>query len=325
MISAKAAVALFWLSVVAWASVALRSSFPIAIDKHPTGKLYMLDYTGTVSARDASGQVQPVGRLPWGTRPIDILSAQLNKQELLFICLVSTEQRMMQQNSPGMAQTGAPNSANYGGAGQIIRMAADGRVLDTWNLPVACGGLDIDPGQHRIYFANSQAGEVFSIDVDQGEPSISRVGFIRGAKSLGPLAVDAGKNKLYTADVLSGTVFSLDLETRESRALSHDFGEPQALALSPDGEELYIADGLKHVVWKLPLPGGGSPVPFSGQNLGRPIGVAIGTNGHLWVADAGAREVIDLAPSAAQTEPGKKASKKKAKKKGNSEQLKHDQ
>ena len=199
-------------------------------------------------------------------------------------------QQQVQQNS---------NPAGmYGGYGEITELDPTGHWVRKWDLPVECGGLDIDPVTHVIYFANSRAPEFFSLRVDDGESQPRSEGFIKGAQVLGPLVVDSTNRTIYTADPISGSIFSYQLDSHESRILSDSLGAPQALSLSSDGSHLYVADATKHTVWTLLVSQQqGKAVAFSTQYLNQPTGLAPGAIGHLWVADSEMHDVIDLGPS----------------------------
>lgn len=273
---------------------------PIALDKHGSGDLYILDASGRIFARNANA-IRPFGSIPFGSRAVDILSARLNGEEYVFVCSIASGMQMQQQ------QSNAPGTYGYG---QITELDSTGHWVRKWDLPVECGGLDIDPTTHVIYFANSRAPEFFSLRVDDPKSQPHTEGFIKGAHVLGPLVIDPARHVLYAADPISGTIFSYQLETHESRILSDTLGAPQALALSEDGMHLYVADVTKHTVWILGVSQQQKePIAFSTQYLSEPTGLAQGANGHLWVADAELHQVIDLEPSAVSNtgKPKKKA------------------
>jgi DNA-binding beta-propeller fold protein YncE len=270
---------------------------PVALDKHPSGDLYILDASGRIFARTGSA-IRPFATIPFGSRAVDILSARLNGEEFVFVCSIASGMQMQQQQQS--------NAGGMYGYGQITQIDSAGRWVKRWDLPVECGGIDIDPSTHVIYFANSRAPEFFTLRIDDPKSQPRSEGYIKGAHALGPLVIDSSKHVIYTADPISGNIFSYQLETHESRLLSDAMGAPQALAMSEDGTHLYVADATKHTIWTLAVSQQQKePVAFSNQLLSQPTGVAQGANGHLWVADAELHQVIDLAPSVVSKSSGK--------------------
>jgi hypothetical protein len=261
---------------------------PVALDKNSKTHLYVLDSRGNIFVRDGS-QFRPIASIPFGSHPVDIVSASFDNQEYIFVCsALIGQQQTMQQNAVSSSPTGY---------GLITQFTAAGRVVKQWRLPDLCGGFDITR-EHIVYFAGARDPMVFSFSIDDPHPTFTPVGYVKGARTLGPLIFDDVRNRIYTGDVASGTVFMLDPAQHEARVLSTAFAEPQAFALSPDRSDLFIADGSKGVVWRLPLntiPA--QPVPFSNVSFRRPSGLAPGANGHLWVADSLANQCLDVAPA----------------------------
>jgi hypothetical protein len=258
-------------------SVARDMVGPIALDKNNRTRLYVLDSNGNIFVRENT-KFQFFAAIPFGSRPVDIVSANFENQEYVFVCsAILGQQQSAQQQAP----------SGPAGYGLITEFNATGIVVKQWRLPDLCGGFDITK-DHIIYFAGAREPVIFSFSANDPSPKFQTVGYIKGARTLGPLIFDDLRTRIYTADLASGNLFKLDPKNGEAGPLSTAFTEPQALALSPDRLELYIADTSKGTIWRLPLSSpSAQPVLFSNASFRRPSGLAPGINGHLWVADSG--------------------------------------
>src|SRR5207248_1931149 len=149
-----------------------------ALDKHSSGNLYILDASGRIFVRNGN-TTRPFGSIPFGSRAVDILSSRLGGVEYVFVCSIAFGTQMQQQ-----VQQNSNPAGKYGGYGEITEFDPTGHWVRKWDLPVECGGLDIDPVTHVIYFANSRAPEFFSLRVDDAESQPHSEGFIKGAHAL---------------------------------------------------------------------------------------------------------------------------------------------
>jgi len=137
------------------------------------------------------------------------------------------------------------------------------------------------PDSHTVYLG-TEDGRVLVLDAVSARVTGSID--LEVAKSrANHLALNAAGTLLYASSFTTGTISEIDLA---SGAVARDFivgGEPQGIALSPDGAELYVADeagtgridvyDLVRLVHETSLPSGAT------TSDGGPFGVAMSPDG----------------------------------------------
>jgi len=252
---------------------------PIALTRSLSGQVvYELDSDGKLLAINGFSR-QLLATLPFGNRPVDLTAAQLD-QEYIFVCSVFSAHSAQQQSA-----------ATYG---LITQYTAKGRMVRTWTTPFPCSGVDSDLTGGMLYIGNAQGSEIMTLRASDPKAEIRLAFWIKGATSLGPLVFDQPRKAVYAADV-SGTLFAYEIATGVTRVLWSHFAEPQALAISESGSSVYVADGMKHAVWKVSLTSQKpSAEMLATENLRNPTGLALGQPGHLWVSDAESNAIVDV-------------------------------
>jgi DNA-binding beta-propeller fold protein YncE len=183
----------------------------------------------------------------------------------------------------------------------VIELSS-GRVLADVPLHVPAFSAVTAPDSQTVYLGTND-GRVLVFD--------RATSSVTGSIDLGVeksranhLAINAAGSLLYASSFTSGTVSEIDLASRSVARLFIVGGEPQGLAVSQDGSELYVADeaGLGHInIYDIvgnhqeaSLPSGAT------SGLGGPFGVALSPDGaKLYVGvidtEAGLIQVIDPA------------------------------
>ncbi|GLZ81573.1 hypothetical protein Afil01_63800 [Actinorhabdospora filicis] len=190
----------------------------------------------------------------------------------------------------GTGQSGADGDGGPAGNARLDRPVA---------LAVtASGTVHIGDAGTRAVRSVAADGTIRTLDVSSAEPTELLAG--------GKLAVDAVTALAAGRD---GTVYLADSGAtprvlavspdRTARVFADEVGVPAALAVAPDGT-VYIGDSSGHrVLGSLPGQpmrtvagnGGGEILVASGEALGIPVpyptGLAVTTDGAVWIADAG--------------------------------------
>ena len=120
---------------------------PVAIDKLPTGSLYVLDAKGAVHAVDFIGGKPVVTgsfQFPKARTAADIVSGQLNGQNVLFV------------------------AANLGMIGEISLYTVTGTLKSSWSLPNGVSSLAFDPAHSILYATSGHTPEIYRVDVARG-------------------------------------------------------------------------------------------------------------------------------------------------------------
>jgi sugar lactone lactonase YvrE len=161
------------------------------------------------------------------------------------------------------------------------------------------GLVAVDPS--TLVLSIRSVNQLLLIDLETGT--------VKGEAELalpGGLAVD-GKGTLYA--VSSNAVGRYDLAERQFTPIAADLDEPKHLACDRDGNVYVSLQGKTMQVWKLSPEGkvllkigkaGGRPLVgrYDPSGMLKPYGIAVDTNGRLWVAEAD-----DIGRSYADSEP----------------------
>ncbi|MGD0832178.1 MAG: hypothetical protein ABR907_14640 [Terracidiphilus sp.] len=195
---------------------------PVAIDKLPTGSLYVLDAQGAVHAVDfPNGKAAVTGtfQFPKGWAASDIVSAQFNGQDVLFV------------------------AANYGMTGVLTRYSVTGTWQASWNLPNGVSSLAYDAGNSILYATSGHTAEIYRINVGKGGAPEA---FVKtpGIERLGPMLFDPKQNALLVADLVLGSIFKVDIAHRSLAVFCGGLRSASALKLSADGTLLYVSDDV---------------------------------------------------------------------------------
>ncbi len=222
-----------------------------------------------------------------------------------------------------------------------LRGAEDGAAAEArFNLPT---GLALDEKENRLFVSDRGSNTLRVLDLDAmtvstlaGNPEESGhadgIGAAARFDSPWDLAVSSDGAFLYVADYLNGTVRKVATSTGEVTTLAGDasepgsvdgvgvearFRRPRGLALTPDGQTLFVADGTAHTVRAIEV-GSGTVTTLAGQdgvsgvvdgNLAEalfkgPGGLAVNGDGkHLYVTDVSNHVVrrIDLVKGTVST------------------------
>ena len=213
--------------------------------------------------------------LPGWEAPSDIVAAIANEEPALFIAF--------------LAPTG----------GYVSQYTLDGKLRLNWKMAHIPSGLDFDPNTDIVYVASYDSAEIYQASIRDHNQMLRYCGPILGARQLGPLIVDDSRNQLLVGEVENGQVYSFDLKTRKSHLLASDLGSPQALLLSTDRRQLFIADAVRRKIYRLDLSNPNAPLMvFSAEAVYKePVGLALLSSGYIVVADDRADALFILSPS----------------------------
>jgi sugar lactone lactonase YvrE len=195
---------------------------PVAIDKLPTGSLYVLDAKGAVHAVDFIGGKPVVTgsfQFPKAWTAADLASAQLNGQNVLFV------------------------AANLGMTGEISLYTVTGILKSSWSLPNGVSSVAYDPANSILYATSGHTPEIYRIDVGMGgapQPIVRTP----GSQRLGPIVFDARHNALLVEDLVLGAIYSVDLAQRKAVFFCGGVRSASALKFSADGSLLYVSDDV---------------------------------------------------------------------------------
>ena len=280
-----------------WAAVLPLSAAeaePTALSLLPSGDLVILDADqGLFLLSTRSGQVRPLGQRFGPCVAMDMAGALLDGGESLFVTMSPRASSL--RGSSSQASKG-------GGQTQLVRFNAAGQRTGEWTLPnslARLSGIAVDPQKRVAYVANTQPPEVYRVDLSRPRTPMVPMPGVRGAERLGSMVLDARRNRLLIADPYLGRVYAYDLDKGYAEVLLEKVGEVGGLALDPTTDRLYIADSAGRRVLVSSLTGKSTaPVPFGLRlPLDEPLGLALGGDGGLWVADKDDEEVLRLSPT----------------------------
>ncbi|MFQ3620047.1 MAG: thioredoxin-like domain-containing protein [Spirochaetales bacterium] len=155
----------------------------------------------------------------------------------------------------------------------------------------------------------------------------------------GKVRVDPSGNRLYVADSGNNRILRIDIETgnilarvgsggagfRDGSFQIAEFRNPQGMAVSPDGNTVYVADTGNHAIRKInfktgqvstlagtgkqsveypPVPGQGPNLPLSSpwdlELAGNTLYIAMAGSHQLWVMNLSSRELLPFSGSGAE-------------------------
>ena len=177
----------------------------------------------------------------------------------------------------------------------VIELATD-RVLVQVPLGVRAPSAVTAPDSQTVYLG-TEDGRV--LEFDAASSQVTRSISLGVAKSrANHLALNAAGTLLYASSFTTGTISEIDLA---SASVARDFivgGEPQGLALSPDGAELYVADeagtgridvyDLVHIIHETSIASGAA------TSDGGPFGLAMSPDGSTVYVGVISREGLGL-------------------------------
>ena len=154
-------------------------------------------------------------------------------------------------------------------------------------------GCAFDESKSAVYVA-STTGEVFRVPI--GDTRVDRFATIAGVSAIGPLAFNAPRRLLVLADTKSRTLYALNVDTKSVTKLTKlRSGDIRALALTPQGDRLYVADSDDETIWTIDLKAPSMVKVFSAPpEFREPTGVAVDPAGRVWVAERRLRKVVQL-------------------------------
>jgi DNA-binding beta-propeller fold protein YncE len=121
----------------------------------------------------------------------------------------------------------------------VIELSSD-RVLAQVATGVSAHAAVTAPDSHTAWLGTSD-GRVLEFDVATSSIT-AEIDLDVDKSRVNHLALDAGGTLLYASSYTTGSISVIDLASRSVVRLLVVGGEPQGLAVSPDGAELYVAD-----------------------------------------------------------------------------------
>jgi DNA-binding beta-propeller fold protein YncE len=182
----------------------------------------------------------------------------------------------------------------------VIELASD-RVLAQVPLEVHAFSAVTAPDSQTVYLGTND-GRVLQFDAASSQVSGS-VDLSVANSRVNHLALNAAGTLLYASSFTTGTISEIDLASKSVARIFIVGGQPQGIAVSPDGTELYVADesGTGHInVYDLVGESLESSIPSGATSgIGGPFAVAMSPDGaavYVGVLDpngAGLIQVID--------------------------------
>jgi DNA-binding beta-propeller fold protein YncE len=201
----------------------------------------------------------------------------------------------------GGAALVTPTGPDATGA-SIIEVSTD-RVLAEIPLGVSAFSALAAPDSQKVYLGTND-GRVLELDPVSSEVTASIDLGVEKSR-VNNLAVNPAGTLLYASSFTTGTISEIDLASKSVARLLVVGGEPQGMAVSPDGSKLYVANeaGNGHIdiynvvanVQEASIPSGAT------ASIGGPFGLALSPDGaSLYVGVIGGEgpgliQVIDAA------------------------------
>jgi len=121
----------------------------------------------------------------------------------------------------------------------IIELSSD-RVLGKVPIDVSAYSAVTAPDSHTAYLGTND-GRVLEFDVASSS-IVGEIALDVEKSRVNHLALNATGTRLYASSYTTGSISEIDLVSKTVARLLIVGGEPQGVAVSPDGAELYVAD-----------------------------------------------------------------------------------
>jgi YVTN family beta-propeller protein len=242
---------------------------------HPAGEVYAtLSMTGTpFAAAVTSDGVVYVSQLHSNSLARTDLTGATVKDAIS----VGIHPSQVRVGASGKLYVGNQDTPSIG-----VVDAAEGRQMVSFPLTRSVLSLGVSPDASRIY-ALTDFGGVKVLDAGTGGVLAS----VAAGPVLTGIAFDPRAPRVYVAARDGGTVTAIDTRTAQVVATFATAGNPQNVAVSPDGAELYVADIASSAiqVWDLRTRTRTAVVPIGSQVSRNTFDVAVTPDGaQLWVS-----------------------------------------
>ena len=158
---------------------------------------------------------------------------------------------------------------------------SSGQVLARVPLEVPAFSAVASPDSQTVYLGTND-GRVLELDVASSAVTAA-IDLGVATSRANHLALNSAGTLLYASSFTTGTISEIDLESRLVVRLFIVGGEPQGIAVSPDGTELFVADeaGTGHIdVYDLLGETQESSIPSGAtSSIGGPFGMAMSPDG----------------------------------------------
>jgi sugar lactone lactonase YvrE len=272
-----------WAVLLLGASMLSAQIRPVALSAVADGRLIELDATNAVMISAAQSNFVPIFGLPKQYGMIDLAANGKLDENLIFVVMRGKDILL----SP------------------IVQYTSQGQEVRRWLIPTSYpSGIALDYPNRTLYISTLGDASIYQVDLRRnGE--LRYLMQVPGATRLGALAVDAAGQRLYAADPFSGTVYAVSLTNRQSSPLVNGLGEPMALAIGQGANLLYVADRAKRCVWAVHLrQGQPNPIRFwSSNSLREPLGLAVDSNGTVWIGDKSSKVVFGVTANGHELNP----------------------
>jgi DNA-binding beta-propeller fold protein YncE len=180
----------------------------------------------------------------------------------------------------------------------VLQIMPDRKEVWTW-LPVAgvYVGLAIEPARGLVYVSNSTTNEIYAVTIGDQRARPARVAVVGDAGRLGAMAIAQATRRLYVSDMGAPRVYTIELATRRVKRVNvPGVEEVRAMAWAAQSRRLFIADSGHETIWVVDP---NAPQPrtervISDKRLRDPAGIAVASDGTLWVADEASRTLFQV-------------------------------
>jgi DNA-binding beta-propeller fold protein YncE len=187
---------------------------------------------------------------------------------------------------------------------RLCRWTVAGKRTGEWLLGNGAGilaGVAVDPRQQIAYCSDVRSKTIYKLNLNKPGAKFEPISRINGTP--GALILDAKRRRLLVADVETGKILAVGIDSGQVDTLldKGSIVEPVALAFDESRDRLYIADAAKRRVWFGNAAADRLKIEqfAKSQGFSEPVGLAVGRDGTLWVADRGSRLLLLLTPDGA--------------------------
>lgn len=252
----------------------------VALDRTAPDGVYALEQDGTVSEVHTNSQAvrRIVGKIESTDSPADITS--LREPTLTTVIVTANEVKT--------------------GSGRIYVFFQDSRRSQYWSVKSVCGGVDVDPRTHTVYFADLLYGRLMSLDLNNPSAGEKYVAMLPKTSVPSAVVFDGNNARVFVADNGNGNVYLVNLGSRTGTLLTQIKNtSPSALVYDNSTKTLYVGEASAGRIYSIALDK--KPITAklfaSNARLRQLSGLSLRPNGELFVSDVQQETIFTVSRS----------------------------